>query len=205
MMLDNEKTAHHVFSDEFNTFLLNITDPMIVFLQSKTKRDTFAPALRSICLTNELFSNPDMAVRNGRIDEQQKKVLDVISYLSSELSYYLEIAGCDVYNKDDYLRAFDAKFKEHVAELLQQVAELDFNALVLNSAALSDFKTDYTTTIENILSGAIDLSKAEASLACWRDAIPDNVLQDALLHMRYCLIKQLFEKYNFCPIKDLGK
>lgn len=195
-MLDHTIAAHHAFSDEFNTFLLKITDPMIAFLQGKTSREALVAALRSLCLSSACCN---VSLHNESVNERQRKVLDFVQQRSAVLENCMDLSYSVYADKDknEYQQKFDIAFKDYVVELLHYVEPLNFDELAMNSDSPPDFKADYTITVDNLLSGVIDLPAAEASLLCWQGAIPSNALQNTLLHMRYRFIKQLFDKYTF--------
>lgn len=60
----------------------------------------------------------------------------------------------------------------------------------------SDFRNDYSAIQHDLVDNTITLDEAEKRVLYWQDAMPNNVIQEAVLQLRYEYIQKLYKLYQ---------
>lgn len=85
-----------------------------------------------------------------------------------------------------------------LASVKQIIALIDLNSYdqrSMQASVCDEFKEDYQTILATLLSGALNLQQAEKSLLYWNGLVPDALMQDGLLYMRYKYLMQMLVKH----------
>ena len=161
-----------------NTFLLDISLPLISYLL--TKNDDFEEFLRRACWGNRRFASGSLTP-------------DLLEKTNDFLSFMTRCGGCSCHEEKNWTELYQEVVEplhEYCTLLLQIVDKSDFNEK-LAIASSDDFGEDYNT-IKNSLTGRhIDLAQAEKAVLCWQGAVPDHLMQESILQLRYGYIKKL--------------
>jgi hypothetical protein len=69
------------------------------------------------------------------------------------------------------------------------------NQRVMQSTGVCDeFKEDYKAIVTDLLSDSQNLQQAEKSLLYWSGLVPDTLMQDGLVSMRYTYLMHVLQK-----------
>jgi hypothetical protein len=167
------------FINNTNTFLLDISLPIINYLLNKN--DDFYELFNDTCLNNRRFASDSL--QNDLSDETNDFLLCMAGAW-----------GCDCCHDRNPIRAAEfhqeivQRFHEHCLYLLSIVDQNKFHEKIARLPAFSD---DYIAIKTNLMDGRIDRAQAESELLYWQGAIPDSLLQEAILQLRYDYISTL--------------
>lgn len=163
-----------------NSFLIDISLPIINYLC--TNNANFEKQFRQACLDNIRFTSKTL--EHDLLEKTDDFLITM--YDSSEF------IGCSCHNKTI------AEFEEEIAEPLNQyclflinfVSTTDFDKQILTS----DFGNDYLEIKKNLFEPKGDLLQAETSILYWQNAISDELVQQAILGLRYGYLKRLISE-----------
>lgn len=170
----------------FNTFLLDVTTPIIEYLE-RPHLD-FDSRFRMVCLANGLFDNWCNPYSGQINSEKQKQIFEYTQSFLYSLMAVSEYVGCECHNKS--FQEYDAEISRALAEyVLCLLAGWNDQAFKMEmSKAVPEFIQDYASIVAKLDEKKFTIKSAQADLCVWRDAIPDEFLQDALLAMRFAYI-----------------
>lgn len=123
------------------------------------------------------FTNTVRSMHNEEIDELTDNFLISIQCLECETGQ----------TEEERFQKAKAGLQEYLKNLIALINLGDVRKTLIQDAP-SEFTTDYSDIEKNLSQKAITLDTAEQSLLAWKDAMPDVLLQKALLHLRYSYI-----------------
>lgn len=82
-----------------------------------------------------------------------------------------------------------------VTELAQLLKLEEYNQRIMQSTSVcEEFKEDFRTIVADLLKDTHTLQQAEKSLLYWIGLVPDALMQDGLVYMRYLYLVHLLKK-----------
>jgi hypothetical protein len=176
-----------VFPDDnvqnnLNYFLLDIGDAIIDYVEPNCVNAIHS--FESSC-SNWLFSHTPWRRQPDLID---KKTLDIFQLTDNFLDVITKLYRDYKYGEDIFIshkeyskRRIDA-FDPYINELLSL---LNIHAPVEFTQIISIFVQDYTVTLNAVLQDHININIALTEILYWKNAIPDIILQEALVSLLY--------------------
>ena len=169
-------------------FFLDISVPIIEWLHGSSNIRLLESAFHSTCYANRLFasnsrSNPSLALT----DDTQEQIFELTQHFLYTLDLLSAYAAYD-YPKKMYDPEINSALKEYVEHLLHCIDLNNFDEAMIHAHVSQDFRDEYKNNLHLLFAKSMELPAAEKSLLYWKDAIPDLLLQKALLNLRYSYI-----------------
>lgn len=164
-----------------NTFLLDISLPLINYLL--TKNNDFEEMLGQACRNNRRFASKTL---EPALLEKTDDLLLCISYAS-------DYVDCQCHNKSwtEFQQEIAEPLREYCLFLVHFVDESDFKTKLATASAA--FGHDYTAIKSDFMENRLECAQAEKAVLYWQGAIPDIVMQEAILKIRYDYLKKLLQ------------
>lgn len=175
-------------NNNLNNFLLEISTPLINFLQSNTHN--FVSEFESVCKNNSLFQQ--WKTSPASFSNLENQIFELTGNYLMILSFMADYVGCECHKKSDteLQQEFDDSFNKYIIKLLQHIEKGNF----LDFSIPENFKSKYTIALNNLLSDDVTINVAEKFILFSKDEIPEDILEKILLNLRYTYIKRLINK-----------
>ena len=171
-------------SHNLSIFLLEIADCINSYLIDSNMN--FVTNFASVCQSNPLFLSRMCHSSKENIDQNQIFFETTQDFLNSLyiLSDYMECA-CHDKSLEEYKKEVKQVIKKYLGKIL---ILLDQITLSEHAIVTSTFFEDCQEIIIKLKNNN-NLSEAEKSLLAWKDAIPDIVVQNALINLHFSYLK----------------
>jgi hypothetical protein len=157
-------------------FPFQVTNPYIPLLEISTPIIEYFNNGNIVAFAKN-FTNTVRSMHNEEIDEITDNFLISIQCLECETGQ----------TEEERFQEAKAGLHEYLQNLIDLINFDDIRKTLLQDAP-SEFSADYFEIEKNLSQKDITLDVAEQSFLAWKDAMPDVLLQKALLHLRYSYI-----------------
>ena len=178
------------YLDNTNSFLLDISLPIINYLIMNN--DSFEQDFRLVCYNNPRFVSKALAPYD---------LINKTEEFLTDLGSSAEYIGCSCHNKTcaDFREEIIGPLKAYITFLCYLADQNNFNQKL--NTSLPAFSQDYNFIKDNFfknidLLSTNGLEVAEKSLLYWQDAMPDVIVQEALVDLRYAYLAKLIKSIN---------
>ena len=166
------------FLNNSNTFLLDISLPLINYLTHKS--NDFEELFGQACRSNRRFASKTLEA-------------DLFEKTDDFLMCMTDTGGCSCHDRNwaEFHQEIADPLHEYCLFLLQFVDENNLNEKLITLS--SDFGNDYTAIKNSLSESRIDLAQAEKAVLCWQGTVSDTAMQEAILQLRYDYIQKLIQ------------
>jgi hypothetical protein len=177
----------------FETFLLEISAPLNDYLED-THTDIqstlhFATQFADVSHATKLYSgwktrwvedsfNEDILYKTGGLTEDFLMNMNNLTCLCG---------ACYGGQFEEHKKEVVALLKEYIEQIFSLWNKNGFDRALAENKII-DFTNDYHQIYKNLNETTVDLKKADESLLYWKDAVPDSLLYNSLVSLRYLAI-----------------